>query len=261
MEITWMGTASLLLEAAGERLLFDPFIQLRGGANPVDPERFLQEETIFITHGHFDHLSFVPWILEEGDATVFCTGRPAQTLGELVEEFSPESGRILQMRAGDTFSIGRIEVNVLRGRHITFKWQRVLDTLNPARLLRYCYNLPFLFYANRKFQEGGETVAFDIKAEGKELLLLGSLSLAEDETYPQDVDLLILPYQGNNDLEREAMKIIERIRPKRILLSHFDNAFPPMSRNVDTRPFKKLMDEKYPDIPVVKPKAEKAVHL
>lgn len=104
-------------------------------------------------------------------------------------------------------------------------------------------------------------MAFDIRAEGKEILLLGSLALSEEEDYPKRADLLILPYQGNSDLEKEALKIIKRLEPKRILLSHFDNAFPPLSRSVDTRELKQMMDEDYPDIPVAKPKAGKAVHI
>lgn len=261
MQITWMGTASILLEASGERILFDPFVQIKGGENPNGLEDFLAEETIFITHGHFDHLSTVPWLLEEGDSTVFCSARPARTLEKFVEEFSPESGRILEMRPGDEFSIGGVSVKVLRGKHIKFDKRLIFKTLRPIRLLKYWYNLPSLFLMNKTFKEANETLAFDIRAEGKEILLLGSLALSEEEDYPKRADLLILPYQGNSDLEKEALKIIKRLKPKRILLSHFDNAFPPLSRSVDTRELKQMMDEDYPDIPVVKPKAGKAVHI
>ena len=74
-------------------------------------------------------------------------------------------------------------------------------------------------------------------------------------------DLLILPYQGSCELEREAERFIERLRPKKILLTHFDNAFPPLSRSVDTRPLKRMMDEKYPEIAVVKPTYGKKVKI
>ena len=178
-----------------------------------------------------------------------------------MEEFSPESGRILEMRPGDEFSIGGVSVKVLRGKHIKFDKRLIFKTLSPIRLLKYWYNLPSLFLMNKTFKEANETLAFDIRAEGKEILLLGSLALSEEEDYPKRADLLILPYQGNSDLEKEALKIIKRLEPKRILLSHFDNAFPPLSRSVDTRELKQMMDEDYPDIPVAKPKAGKAVHI
>jgi len=40
-----------------------------------------------------------------------------------------------------------------------------------------------------------------------------------------------------------------------------DAASPPVSEHVDTRRFKKLMDEEYPQIKVVKPTAGKTVVL
>ena len=104
-------------------------------------------------------------------------------------------------------------------------------------------------------------MAYHIRAEGKEILLFGSLNLDPETVYPEKVDLLILPYQGSCELEKEAERFIRRLQPKRILLTHFDDAFPPLSRNVDTRPLKKMTDEKYPQIPVVKPVYGKRVKI
>lgn len=257
MNITWLGTASLILEAAGERILFDPFVELWGGEHPNKLEDFLKEETIFITHGHFDHLYFVPRILEEGDATVFCTQCPAAAL----EKYTEDTQNVVKLRMEDEISIGKVKIKVLQGKHIDFDKGLLKHILHPVRLLKYCRNLPFLFWANKTFKEGGESVVYHIKAEEKELLLLGSLNLDGDTQYPEEVDLLILPYQGSCELEKESAKVIDRIKPKRILLTHFDNAIPPLSRSVDTRPFKKMVDERYPQMQVVKPTPGKAVHL
>ena len=255
IRITWKGTAAFVLEAAGERILFDPFVQIRGGENPGSIDEFLGEETIFITHGHFDHLCRVPQLLEEGDATVFCTARPAKTL----ERYTQEMDQVAQIRVGDTIPIGGVKIRVLKGKHIEFQMKRIFDTMTPLRVLRHWRNMPFLLWANREFQEGDETVAFEIKAEGKTLLLLGSLALDERETYPTGADLLILPYSGNHDLVGEADRIIDRLRPRRILLSHFDDGFPPMSRSVDTSGLKRLIKEKWPQIQVAKPVKDKPV--
>ena len=90
---------------------------------------------------------------------------------------------------------------------------------------------------------------------------LSRVGLQEDQEYPQGADLLILPFQGSEFLEAVALEVVERLQPKRILLDHFDDAFPPVSEHVDTRRFKKLMDEEYPQIKVVKPTAGKTVVL
>ena len=65
MKITWFGTASILLESEGEKLLFDPFVQLAGGSNPNSLEDFPADTDICITHGHVDHLFFLPDLLAE----------------------------------------------------------------------------------------------------------------------------------------------------------------------------------------------------
>jgi hypothetical protein len=51
------------------------------------------------------------------------------------------------------------------------------------------------------------------------------------------------------------MPFIDRLQPKKVLLDHFDDAFPPISSNVKTGLFVSLMRQKYPGIPVICPQA------
>jgi len=81
--------------------------------------------------------------------------------------------------------------------------------------------------------------------------LMGSLNLEENIEYPKGVDLLILPFQGRSDLSTYTIPLIQRLEPKKVLLDHFDDSFPPISSLVDTQPFVKLMREKFPGIPVI----------
>lgn len=271
--LTWFGTACFGLQYGEDRILFDPFLQLKGGSYSVDPGDWSKYDTIFVTHCHFDHLYTVTELLEaaDGDISVFCTKQCCDTL----REFSEDQSNVVQIEAGRSYRIGTISINVLKGRHIEFQRRHILDTMSPGRVLRYASNLPFLYQANRIFQEAGESVVFDIMAgddkrmrgdpvrrsNGKRILLLGSLALHPDETYPEGVDILILPYQGNNDLPSRAREVLVRLKPRSVLLSHFDNAFPPMSRNVDLKPLKRMMEMEFPDIRVVKPAAGKQMKI
>ena len=73
--------------------------------------------------------------------------------------------------------------------------------------------------------------------------------------------MLVLPYQGATELVSPALSIIETLHPKTVFLDHFDDAFPPISRHIDTKPLKKALEDRYPDLPVVKPAAGKPVTL
>ncbi len=282
MKITWFGTASILIEpeaAQGDpdkRLLFDPFLEWAGGENPNSYEDFAGETNICITHGHLDHLYLIPAILEQplseeeenclqsggypfhgADATVYCTQTPADTLASMVTDTS----NIVLIRPGLRFSISDMDISVLPGKHTQFDLRLIRHTLLNPKLLRHFGTALKIGYLHRHYPENKETVAYEIKCEGKRILLLGSLALREDYEYPTGADLLILPFQGRSNVAEAALKIVERLSPKRILLDHFDDAFPPISHSVDTRSFKRLMDQKYPHIQVVKPKAGKPVHL
>ncbi len=257
--ITWHGTACFSLEYGSDRILFDPFLELAGGSYGADPQELASFDTIFVTHCHFDHLFTAQQLLEEtdGDVSVFCTRQCCETL----EMFIGDESNVVQIDTGRSYRIGSIYIDVLKGRHIEFQWRHILDTMTPLRVIRYARNLPFLFQANRLFKEAGESVAFHIHAGDRDILLLGSLALDPEECYPENVDVLILPYQGNNDLPARAEEVVKRLNPKSIILSHFDNAFPPMSRNVDLRPFKQMMEKNFPMIFVVKPEAGKPILL
>ena len=260
MKITWLGTACVRIEAEEERLLFDPFVQLLGGENPNCIDDFRNDSTIFITHGHLDHLLEVPELLdtETGtDATVFCGQKAADTLEKIVED----SGNAVIVKPGDVLRIGGVTVRVWEGKHARPGVAAGVKRLFSGRLFHHLKNALALAYLHPKFPEGGQTLIYEVCAEGKRVLVMGSLGLLEDIEYPQGADILLLPYQGSACLESTALDVVARLMPKRIMLDHFDDAFPPVSESVDTRGFKKLMDREYPHIRVVKPTAGKTVEI
>lgn len=270
MNITWMGTATFAVESKGQRILFDPYMELQGGDVPGDLDKLKTYDTVFVTHCHFDHLSLMPELLEDKNATLFCTGQCCETL----EGFLDDCSNIVQVEAGRSYRLtlprddktasasdGSITIDVIQGRHIDFKLKYAPQTLSLRRMLRYAPNLPYLVWANKTFRENGEIVAYQIHAEGRRVMILGSLALDDNTEYPHDMDVLVLPYQGNNDLPACAREVLSRLRPRSVVLSHFDNSFPPMSRNVDLRPLRKLMEEEFPLIKVVKPTPFKEIQI
>lgn len=257
MKITWFGTASLLIENEEDRVLIDPFLPLRGAENHPSLLDYRKESSILITHGHVDHLSSIPKILEDSDATVYCSALPASTL----ERKEVDSDQIVIIRPGDVLHFGQIRVTALAGRHIHFDSELVRHTLLNTRVLKHLPNALLLLFKNHAYPEGNETLAFQIDVSDKRILVLGSLGLDENTEYPKYVDMLVLPYQGATDLITPTLSIIGKIEPRTVLLDHFDDAFPPISSRIDTRPLKKALEEHFPGLPVAKPTAGKAVTL
>lgn len=257
MKVTWYGTASLLIESGEDKILIDPFLTLYGAENHPSLLSYIKEDSILITHGHYDHLASVPKIMSDSDATVYCSATPALTL----EKRKVDGDQIVIIRPGDVLTFGSIKVKVLQGKHVKYDKKLIRKTLLRPRVLRYFSNLLLLGWNRLKYREAQETLIYQIEAEGKVVLVLGSLALDENTEYPQYVDMLVLPYQGSSDLVTKAVSIIERISPRTVLLDHFDDAFPPITTPIDTKPLKKALDNAFPELPVAKPTAGKAVTL
>lgn len=97
---------------------------------------------------------------------------------------------------------------------------------------------------NRLCRENGETLFYVIRAEGKTVFHMGSMNLRDDVDYPSECDMLLLPYNGWEDSFPPAKAVIERLKPKKVLLHHFDNTFPPLTQEPHLQP----LLEKYGDL-------------
>lgn len=232
MEIKWHGTASIEMKSQAGRILFDPFVPLKGSAVPVKVEDYDGINDIFITHGHIDHIVNLPMIFQRNsDIRIYCTQTPYRTL---VKKGIPESN-LVQITFGSEISVHDFKLKVYHGKHAVLpgpsvgRISRMLKS--PAR-----GNLPYIIREFFLCREKGETAFYEIETEGKKISLMGSLNLREDTDYPTESDLLILPYNGWEDNYAPAVKVIERLNPKRIFLDHYDDTFPPITEPVDLCP-------------------------
>lgn len=229
----WHATASVeLISASGDRLLFDPFVPLKGSSVSVKTEDFDGFQEILITHGHFDHIVSLPEIVKRNpDVKIRCTKAPYKTL---IGKGVPERNLIL-IRYEEKIRIGDFTINTFHGKHAL---------LPGASLSRLSYilcspakgNLPFIIRENSICKENDEIVFYEICCDGKKVCLMGSMNLREEIEYPTGADLLILPYNGWEDNFPPAVRVIERLRPKRVLLDHYDDSFPPVTMPLDLSP-------------------------
>jgi L-ascorbate metabolism protein UlaG (beta-lactamase superfamily) len=71
MKFTYYGHSSFLVETAGHRLLFDPFISPNPLASNIDINS-IEADFILLSHGHADHVADVVSIAKRTGAKVIC---------------------------------------------------------------------------------------------------------------------------------------------------------------------------------------------
>ena len=243
----------MLLEQDGTRLLFDPFISINKSLYSPSIEELSASKHVFVTHGHYDHINAIPEIINHGTpgTMVYCTDKPFETLANK----GVEKSSLHKIVPGDCFSIEPFEVRVLKGKHIVFDKRLLIKTLLSPRMLLMWKNFKQILKDSKGCDEAGETVVYDIRTEDKRILLMGSLNLDDDTQYPTGADLLVLPLQGRSDISQYALNFIPRLQPKKLMLDHFDDSFPPISSAVNTAEFVRNMQQRYPNIPVICPPA------
>ena len=81
MKLTYFGHSCFLVEAAGTRLLFDPFITPNPLAKSIDPAS-IKADFILISHGHVDHLADAVDLASKTGAKVLSNWEVVEWLGK-----------------------------------------------------------------------------------------------------------------------------------------------------------------------------------
>ena len=253
MKITWFGTASLAIEDGETRLLLDPFTRMNPKLPRIRIEDFTGYDHLLLTHWHFDHLADVPAVLRaDKNVPVYCTDTPKKTLLSL----GADESRIHRIAPGDTFRAGSFQVTVRAGRHIDFDMKYILSVV-PQCVLRFPRMFRLLGLI-KKLPENGETVIFEIRAENKTVLVMGSYGVADGETYPENADLMVFPFSGNTGIADLARGTLKRLKPQRLFFDHFDDSFPPLTKRMDVEAYCEIIKKDFPGTETVIPKEREA---
>ena len=240
MKLTWFGTAALLLESGDTAIAFDPFLSIAPGdaeGKPASaPGPLAGASDVFVTHGHFDHILQIPYICPQ--ARIYATKTPAESLRRRGLQ------SLRELTAGQTVEIGPFTIRSFQGRHCRFDAVLIWKTAFSRRVWANLRHMCRLLRWNRQYQESGEILFYEVCAGDHRIQIMGSLGLDPDTDYPVGADVLVLPFQGRSDLTAWALPIVRRLAPKRVLLNHYDDSFPPMTVQIDTGDFETLLENK-----------------
>lgn len=248
MEIKWYGTASVSVEDKGVKLLFDPFVRMNKRLKPnITLDDYKGADAIFATHGHFDHIYSVPELERTENTPVYCTKTPVETLKK--QGVAPE--KLNLVKPGDKIQIGHITVSVFQAKHVTFDLKYVLSVIPLCVVL--CPKIFYLEYLNVKFPENEENLGYLVDTGEKKVFIMGSFGTVPYEKYPEDCDMFVLPFGGCTKIPELTAPFISKTRPKSVMITHYDNSFPPATRRVDAEGLMARINKDHPEIKVIIP--------
>ena len=163
------------------------------------------------------------------------------------------------IRPGDTLRFGDFTVTVWQFRHIVFDPIYILSVTPKGAVM--LPRLLKLAYLNRKMPEKGEIVAYEIARGEKRIFLTGSFRDTPGVSYPKNVDLLVLANGGSVFMPEKSAGFLEKYQPKAVLVDHFDNAFPPVTRTVSVKRLQKTIAKNHPEMRFIVPEICKAIEV
>jgi L-ascorbate metabolism protein UlaG (beta-lactamase superfamily) len=233
--VTWLGTASHVLEIAGVTLLCDPFVTrpglLRTAATRLRPNEDeiarrvpSKVDAVLCGHSHYDHLLDAPLIARRtgallvGSRTTCAFGRASGV---------PESQLAIVPETGATVRVKDVEIRFVRSRHgrirpvgVPFPGEALRPRL-PARLFHY---------------RMGGAFGVLVRADGVAIYHNGSADLVDAELDDERADVLLVGLAGRTSTRNYVARLARALAPKLIVPTHHDAFFSPLSAGVHLLP-------------------------
>ena len=258
IELTWYGTATILLNIDGEKFLFDPFFRMNKKLEQPKLKEFCEVDYIFNTHPHFDHLCDLPKILKNTNAKLY--GTPTAYL-RLETQGIDSLHQVEILHNNETMTTSKATVTARKSLHVSNDLGIVLKTALKILFTFQIHKAYKLLKMHHKYLMCGDIIAFEVNAVDKTILIFGSAGFDNKMKIPKKVDVLVWPFQGRTNMTKYSLPIIEKIKPKTVILDHFDDAFPPVTTHINTEKFINVMKKKHPEIKVIVPKYKEKIEL
>ncbi|WP_461449064.1 metal-dependent hydrolase [Mucilaginibacter sp.] len=193
MKITYYGQSCVLIETAGKKLLFDPFIMSNPNAKHVDAGA-IKPDYILVSHGHGDHVADLLEIEKSSGAKIICIAEIASWLGNKGIE-----AHGMNIGGGYNFDFGRV---------------KMVNAIHSSSMPDGSY--------------GGNPAGFVIYSEGKVIYFAGDTALTYDMKLLADenIDWSILPIGDNYTMGvDDAIKASAFVNCTNVIGVHY-NTFP-----------------------------------
>ena len=200
IKLTWLAHGSWLIEAAGHRVLLDPFLSDNPAAT-AKVEDFDDVSHILISHGHFDHVADAAAIAQRCNSTIVAVFEIAQWFAN---QHQVESTLGMNLGGQTKLPFGTV---------------KMVPALHSS-------NLP-------DGSDGGTAAGFVLAIEDKRIYFACDTAYFSDmQHYAGGVDVAVLPIGDLFTMGiEESLVAIKRIEPKQVLPAHY-NTWPPIEVDV-----------------------------
>lgn len=235
MKTRWLGTATVEIIDNTTHLLIDPYYQKNNKTqNQLLTQAIQKANAILITHPHLDHFSDIKTIVKLTNCPIYVSQKGIETTKKL----HVPTKTLHAIHPNETLTLDTLTIKAFSSRHIAFDKPLILTTIQRSLKPKNLINALKLGYQNIQFSITDKDIyAYEITNKTTNIFLMGSANLDENTSYPENIDYLFYPFQGRSDINEYSVPLINRLHPSHILLTHYDDAFPPISSRVQTKDF------------------------
>lgn len=228
LDVRWLGVAGFALTYEGTTVVIDPYVSrvplahmLRKRATLSDPaavDRWLpRADAVLVGHTHFDHAVDVPALARRDGARVYGSASAKHLMG-----LFGLAAQAVDVEPHHPYEIGPFVVTFVPSVHSRLFLGRSVP--NGGEIT--CEHVGAL---SPQAYECGQVWGIHISVAGITLYHQGSADLLDDEIRHRDVDLFLCGVAGRQFTPDYLPRMLRRLQPKRIVVTHHDDFFVPMA--------------------------------
>lgn len=243
MTLRWWGNNGWEIRIGAKTILIDPWLTrfetgtyTVAGADPRTPlsvnrelidgyldRGFLRADHILVTHGHYDHLTDVPYLARRTGATVLGT----ETHLSLMAALGAPEDQLAIATGGENLTFDGYSIRVLRSLHsatgpraqVAFPGTRPLSRRDRPRVIS-------------DLLEGG-TLAYLVSGGGASVLDFGGSNYVESELAGVRPDVVLLPPGGAKVTDYVPRLLRTLGNPRYVAATHWDDFDLPLGQAHD----------------------------